>query len=257
MQAQTSPGDQTPATPVKLPALSGGSSGRLGTILGAVAVALALVAIGVAFLVPGPTGPTGPGGTGSTGIPNVTWYAVVASTGTLSRGNGANTSTLESPGHYQVTFEQILYGCTYSASLGTTDAGSQAAGTATVTKATNSIWGLNVSTFNSTGVATDESFHLAVSCPGGISAVLAANGSFVSGAGVVNTVAFGAGAYSVDFDQNVASCAYVVGLGASGTPPAGSATTAERAGNADGVWVNTYNATGAMTAEPFHLTVYC
>ena len=61
------------------------------------------------------------------------------------------------------------------------------------------------------------------------------------------------------FDQGVDSCAYLAGLGTntSGAPPAGFATVAERSGEVDAVWVTTYNAAGAVTSEPFHLTVYC
>ena len=227
----------------------------MAMILAAIALAVAVVAVGLSFALPGPAGPSG--SSNSTSVPGVTLWAVVGSTGAISRSAGTASSYESGTGQYQVNFTQILYGCTYAAALGTTAYGTQAAGSATVTTVVADLSSLKVSTFNATGVATDESFHLVVSCPGGMSAVVASNGTFVSGTGVAATQQGGKGYYQVIFTRDVSTCAYVGALGEGGSSPAGSITTATYGANHDGVWVNTYNSNGAATNESFHLSVYC
>jgi hypothetical protein len=188
----------------------------------------------------------------------VTFFAVVGSDGALARGFNANSSSQTGIGAYQVFFLVDLYGCTFNTALGTTGDGSELAGSATATPLATSAWGVGVSTVNATGVATNESFHLLATCPGGLSAVVSSNGSFVSGAGVESTRFENTGGYQVLFNQDVTSCAYIVGLGTfGGSPPPGSATAAQRAGHTNGVWINTYNSAGVRTNATFHLTVYC
>lgn len=57
MQAQPSPETQTPPSIPRTPA--GGAKAGLGTILGSVALVVAVAALALHFVVPGPTGPTG------------------------------------------------------------------------------------------------------------------------------------------------------------------------------------------------------
>jgi hypothetical protein len=248
-----------PTTTLPRPATGGGGSGKLGTMLGAVALAVAVVAVGLAFAVPGPVGATGATGGGpSSGAPPVDLFAVVGSDGSFARGSGTWGSELVATGEFQVNFTQILYGCTYTASLGTTAYGDGPAGSATVSTIPGDYNDLRVYTYNHANVATDEPFHLIALCPAGLSVVVDANATFVSGAGVNSSISEGTGTYQVLFNQNVAGCAYVGGLGSgSGTAPAGSAAFASRVSNVDGVWIDTYNSTGAGVNEEFHLTVYC
>jgi hypothetical protein len=247
--------------PTNPPSSSSGSSGGKGgaglaTILAVVAIVLALIAMGLTFVVPGPKGPAG----GPEQTPNVTFFAVVASDGALQRGSpNVNTSVQVGTGEYQVYFNTTLYDCTYWANLGTITDGTSGPGTATVTKVPHSVYGLAVVTYNATqAVDADAAFHLIVSCPGGLTAVVLSNGTFQSGANVNFTYQEGTGAYEVLFDQNVAGCAYTAGLGTSfSSSPGGSATTASRSGQLDGVWITTYNSGGTLTNETFHLSVYC
>ncbi len=253
MQGQTPP-PTAPSVSTLPPRPSGSGAGRLATVLGAAAIAVAVVAVALVFLVPGPTGAQG-----GTGSPPETLWAVVAWNGVLSRGSGAAFSTHLGLGQYEVTFDQILYGCTAAASLGTTATGTQDAGIAKVAIAPSPARTVNVTTFDANSTAIDASFHLVLTCPGGLSAVVAADGAFISGAGVYSTSAYGNGTYGVVFNQNVVACAYVVGLGTSsgGSAPAGYATSASLASVVDGVYVSTFNSAGFNVNQTFHLTVYC
>lgn len=254
MLAQPPPGQPSGPTPMKLPALGRGK-GNLGLMLGAIALAVALVAVALAFVIPGPSGSTGPAG--SSGIPNYTLWAVVGSNGVLSRSSGVASSTEVSAGQYQIVFDQMLTGCTVDASLGTTGTGSEAAGSVTFVLAYHSLNTTNVTTLNASGVVTAGSFHIVAICPGGLTAEVASNGTFVSGDGVDWTLLHSTGTYYVVFNQDVASCAYIVALGTGGVPPSGSATAASLSVNHDGVWVNTYDTAGTLTDEPFTVAVYC
>jgi len=259
MQPQTPPGEPSSLPPIKPPPTGG--KGGAGLILGAVALALALVAVGVAFVVPGPTGPTG---SSSAGAPSVTYWAVVDASGTLDRGSGASTASHVGTGSYLVTFLDILYGCTYSAVIGTATATNPPNGTVSVSAVPSDVYEVKVLTTNASKGAIDDPFYVAASCPGGLSAVVAANGTFVSGAGVTSVATElcagdHPGCYQVIFNQDVSACAYIAGLGESftGTPPAGSIAVAPRASVPDGVWVQAWNAAGVDTNESFHLSVYC
>jgi hypothetical protein len=68
------------------------------------------------------------------------------------------------------------------------------------------------------------------------------------------------GEYQVTFPRNVRNCAYIatIGLtGDSGTAGDGTVTLAGLAVSVDGVFVQTFNSAGALTDEPFHLSVNC
>jgi len=96
-------------------------------------------------------------------------WAVVGSDGTLARSfsnAGAVTSTLTGTGTYDVTFGKDVSGCAYEATLGDVGTGAPAVGFIGVSSDAGDVDSVVVETFNNLGVATDESFHLYVSCPG-------------------------------------------------------------------------------------------
>lgn len=250
-------GAPAPAPVPTSPARKSGFS--LPLALGALGVVLGLIALAAAFAVPGPAGPSG----SSSGTPNVTYWAVVDSGGGLARGYQVNSTTLTATGEYTVTFLPFLDGCTFGANLATTSAGTQPGGWATVTADAANPHAVDVATYNASGPLTDYSFHVAASCPGGLSAVVAADGTFVSGAGVISSGNFGGtspGTYNVIFDQDVSSCAYIGGPGSGSgqsVAGAGSVTFASLAANSYGVWVDTHAANGTLENQTFHLAVYC
>lgn len=90
-------------------------------------------------------------------------------------------------------------------------------------------------------------------------AVVNGSGSIARGAGTTSSGRLGAGVYEVIFNQNVQNCVYVASVGdsAEGTGTSGAATTARRAGNANGVRVETRNLAGAAADRAFHLIVVC
>ena len=67
------------------------------------------------------------------------------------------------------------------------------------------------------------------------------------------------GAYQVIFNKDVSGCAYVATIGDtdSGTPLPGQIWVAGRSGNADGIFIDTQDSTGASSNRPFHLSVSC
>ncbi len=242
----------SPPAPTSLPRLpSSGSSGSLATLLAVLALVLALVAISLNFVIPGPAGPSG-----STAVPNETLWAVVASNGATTRSAGVTSSAQVSTGVYNVSFDQILYGCSFVANPGMISTGTESASTATVKPQASSVRSVEVDTF-ANSLAANLSFHLVATCPGGLSAVVAANGTFVSGAGVNDSENSAVGRYTVIFNQDVSGCAYIATLGESGSIASGSVTTASRSGTPAGVWVATYDASGASANAAFRLSVYC
>jgi hypothetical protein len=69
----------------------------------------------------------------------------------------------------------------------------------------------------------------------------------------------GPGLYEVIFASDVTSCAYTASLGdlGAGSAPSGEISLASRSGNANGVFVATYNSAGTLTDRNFHLKVKC
>jgi hypothetical protein len=95
-------------------------------------------------------------------------------------------------------------------------------------------------------------------------AVVYANGTLDNGSNTnaTTTSSEGTGDYQVVFDQNVRDCAYIGTLGipgstGGGSQSAGFLTTAGRADNPYGVWVETFDSAGTLTDEPFSLVVFC
>ena len=91
-------------------------------------------------------------------------------------------------------------------------------------------------------------------------AVIAADGTFSDGKGVVSSTALGGGAYEVIFNKNVRNCAYVATIGEfedSGTESPGFITTAARFSDINGVFVATTDTAGTGADRSFHLYVAC
>ena len=257
MQASSAPEAPPPSAPFQPPVVSSGKRGgsNLATILAAVAIVLAMVALAMNFIVPGPSGSAGTNG-GST----VTLWGVIDQNGSVVRSSGVLNASNVSEGVYNVYFAQFMVGCTFTAGVGRPGYSGQGAGSATVTPLPSNISGVRVVTYNATQKADWATpFHLIATCPAGLSAVVAANGKFISGAGVNNTSWEGVGAYQVLFTQNVAGCAYYAGLGnpGHGSAPSGYATTASRISNPYGVWIRTSLSNGTSANETFFLNVYC
>lgn len=95
----------------------------------------------------------------------------------------------------------------------------------------------------------------------GLWAVVGSNGSLARGRGATSAASLGVdGQYEVIFNRNVAGCAYVATLGdaAASTGAVGVVTVAPRDGNANAVFVQTYNSeTGVEVNLPFHLVAVC
>lgn len=94
-------------------------------------------------------------------------------------------------------------------------------------------------------------------------AVVRSTGSAAGGSTTfVTSNRVGTGEYEVIFNFNVTFCAYeatlgVPGVDGGGSESFGSITTARRAGNPNGVWVQTSNLGGSFTDHNFHLRVTC
>jgi len=67
------------------------------------------------------------------------------------------------------------------------------------------------------------------------------------------------GAYAVHFFHDVTGCAYTATIGNAGTgnPAHGTIVVAARAGDANGVFVETRDLGGALGDHPFHVDVAC
>jgi hypothetical protein len=67
------------------------------------------------------------------------------------------------------------------------------------------------------------------------------------------------GSYQIIFYRNVTGCAYTATIGnaGAGNPLHGTIIVALRAGNNNGVFVDTRDLTGALADRPFHVVVNC
>jgi hypothetical protein len=89
-------------------------------------------------------------------------------------------------------------------------------------------------------------------------AVVSATGALVRGFQAVSASNLGTGIYQVLFSHDITGSAYIgtIGLtGSSGDSPAGQIAVVGRAGAANGVFVQTFNATGTPTDLAFHLAI--
>lgn len=87
-------------------------------------------------------------------------------------------------------------------------------------------------------------------------AVVNANGTLASGNGVTSVSASGFGTFEVTFNQNVSQCAYVATT-VNNFSQALQVFTASGHASVNGVYVETKNQGGGLTAVPFHLVVSC
>lgn len=260
--------------PMQGPTASGAPTGNspsgktgLGTTLGAIALVVAIAAVAINFVVPGPKGATGPQGTqgpqGQQGPSTEGSWAVVNSTGALVYGNNAVSADQIATGQYDVLFDQNVSACGFVANVGnpysTTDG---LPGWITVAGMAGDANGVYLRVTNFTGSVMNDSFDLGVFCgASGLWAVVNSAGDLVRGSNVVSAGSTGlTGHYGIIFNQNVTRCDYVATLGtvgSSGIAAPGVATVASRTGNADGVFVATYNTTGIATDASFDVVVEC
>jgi hypothetical protein len=103
---------------------------------------------------------------------------------------------------------------------------------------------------------------IAAACSGShVWAVVNFDGTLARHAGACGGVSSsGSGSYDVFFPKNIVNCAYVVTVGSasrSGTVPPGYGTVVGAAGTTNGVFVQTFNASGSLVAQGFHLVVDC
>jgi hypothetical protein len=92
-------------------------------------------------------------------------------------------------------------------------------------------------------------------------AVVNVDGTLARGRGATSSDSLGVdGQYEVAFNRNVSNCAYVATLGdaTASTGAEGVVTVAPRDGNANAVFVQTFDVlTGTETNLPFHLVALC
>lgn len=96
--------------------------------------------------------------------------------------------------------------------------------------------------------------------PARVFAVVNADGSKLRGKAVASTTTLGTGVYDVRFNRNISTCSWVgtVGLGGfSGSTGPAMITITGRAGTNNGLFVTTFDATGAPAALPFSADVIC
>jgi hypothetical protein len=202
-----------------------------------------------------------------THCPTKDLFAVVESTGTLARGNRAISTSHLSTGNYEVIFDKNVNKCAFTASIGTTSTGSiPTPGVITVAGRAGNRAGVFIRIVDRNGNSLDSSFHLSVTCgKKNLTAVLEGNGTLARGQHVVSVAKLSGangGTYEVIFDRTVSGCAYSATIGTTTNggsigPPATVASTATRAGNANGVFIFLHQTTGATIDEPFHLAVFC
>jgi hypothetical protein len=104
-----------------------------------------------------------------TGLVGQNNFAVVDVNGNLVRSGSSAGPVSVAPhtagtGLYEVDFSKDVSGCAYVATLGDGGTATPPVGFVGVTGATNPD-GVTLQTSDSTGTATDEPFHLSVSCP--------------------------------------------------------------------------------------------
>jgi hypothetical protein len=140
--------------------------GQVALILGVVALVLGGSAVGIALTRAGPAGATGQQGTpGPAGTNATDLWAIISATGSIIYDKDANASTTHwlsgYPGSYQVGFNRNVAACSYAATI---YAGGYPAAFTLVAPRAGAVDAVFVETFDSGGVATNESFDLQVFC---------------------------------------------------------------------------------------------
>ena len=96
--------------------------------------------------------------------------------------------------------------------------------------------------------------------PARVFAAVNADGTFARGKGISSVSKLGTGIYDVRFTRNISTCSWLgtVGLpGFSGSTGPAQITITGRAGTNNGLFVTTFNGSGAATDEPFMAVVVC
>lgn len=91
-------------------------------------------------------------------------------------------------------------------------------------------------------------------------AVVGSTGGLVRGFQATGAHQLATGTYQVDFAQNITGCAFLgtVGLtGSIGASAPGEITVVGRYGDANGVFVQTFNSAGGLANLSFHLGILC
>ncbi|HEX4295138.1 MAG TPA: hypothetical protein VHZ29_13475 [Rhizomicrobium sp.] len=90
-------------------------------------------------------------------------------------------------------------------------------------------------------------------------AVVDKDGNLIRGRNAIAATRLNAGIYEVDFSGSVKKCVFTAstGLPIDGSNVAGFVTVAGRGSNDDGVYVQTFDATGVSSDRGFHLIVRC
>ncbi|MFC8846269.1 MULTISPECIES: hypothetical protein [unclassified Micromonospora] len=90
-------------------------------------------------------------------------------------------------------------------------------------------------------------------------AVVSSTGTLLRWRDAVSATKYGPGQYQVIFNRSLTSAAFVATIGTTDScciPPAGEISVAPRLGTPNGVFVQTYDSTGAPADRPFHLAVF-
>jgi hypothetical protein len=105
---------------------------------------------------PGPAGPQGPQGAAA-----AEYFAVVNAAGQAVAGNSSGGGHQGPVGSYLIAFPRSLAGCALTATLGTNDSSTTAAGRITVNVVNGEA---GVQTYEANGAAADLPFHLIAAC---------------------------------------------------------------------------------------------
>jgi hypothetical protein len=91
------------------------------------------------------------------------------------------------------------------------------------------------------------------------SAVVLANATLALGPFGATSISLGTGIYQVTFPSDISKCVYTATIGdtPAGFPGPGIVVVTPRAGNADGIFVRTFNVGGTSLNMPFHIQVQC
>jgi|ERR1700761_7076465 hypothetical protein len=91
------------------------------------------------------------------------------------------------------------------------------------------------------------------------SAVVLANATLALGPFGASAISLGTGVYQVTFSSDISKCVYTATIGdtPAGFPGPGIVVVTPRSGNADAIFVRTFNVSGASVNMPFHIQVQC
>ena len=91
------------------------------------------------------------------------------------------------------------------------------------------------------------------------SAVVLADGTIALGPFGASSFSFSGGVYQVTFPSDISKCVYTATIGdtPAGFPGPGIVVVTPRSGNADAIFVRTFNVGGTVQAMPFHIHVQC